>query len=76
MPVPFVTAVEAETMRPICDGKWLDLNTFRADDGIRELMFKVMDLDPVGVAKAEGWNKVGSPEASELFEPIDEKMVA
>lgn len=74
-PVWHVTA-EYEDGGLVCDGKWLNLSGFVADDGINEIIAKCHDIAPDVPAKFEQWNKAGGPEASALFEAVDLKMVA
>lgn len=60
----------------ICDGKWCDANTLRADDGWPEIEAKLLELCPDGLEKYKEWNKSGAPSASHFFPPVTEDEAA
>lgn len=76
MPMWFVTARYIEDGKPVCDGKLFNGAELKADEGSREIWLKMHELNPDHKAKDELWNKAGSPSASEIFEPVELKMVA
>jgi hypothetical protein len=65
-----------ESGRPVCDNKWVAVNTLRADDGIKEINNKLDELNPDHVDKFSEWNKEGAPEASHFFPQASEKEIA
>jgi hypothetical protein len=60
----------------VCDGKWVDANSLKADGGWPEIEAKLIELCPDGPAKYREWNKAGAPAASHFFPPITEKEAA
>jgi hypothetical protein len=61
----------------LLDGKWIDINTLVADDGIRELndTFAAM-MGPQQMAKFSEWNKRGAPTADTFWPLLPEKQSA
>lgn len=57
-------------------GRWRNLAGVRADDGASEIEARCKELAPLEAAKFEEWAREDGPEATVLFEPVAEKMVA
>lgn len=57
-------------------GRWRNLTGVNADGGISEIYDRCKELAPLEAGKFEQWNKTDGPEATVLFEPVAEKMVA
>jgi len=71
-PIMHVQAIDlADHNDPLYDGKWVDTNSFRADDGMKEITARVMELYPDAQADYDKWNKADGPEAHALFPPVD-----
>jgi hypothetical protein len=54
---------------PVCDGKWVDANSLKADGGWSEIQKQLLNFAPGAQRKYEEWNKKGAPEASHFFPP-------
>jgi hypothetical protein len=61
---------------PVCDGKWVDANSLKADDGWKEIEAKLLELCPDGQEKFDQWNKKDAPPASHFFPPVNANEVA
>lgn len=61
---------------PVCDNKWVDAPSLKADDGWKEIEAKLLELCPDGREKYDEWNKAGAPEASHFFPTITELEAA
>ena len=66
----------AEDGKPVCDNKWVEALSLRADDGWKEIDAKLLELCPDGKEKYDQWNKKGAPAASHFFPPIFENEAA
>lgn len=51
----------------VCDGKWMALDGFVADNGIRELHEHCHTLNCDDLFKFAEWRKANGPKASELY---------
>ena len=72
MPITHVQAINlADHNDPIRDGKWMDINNFRADEGMKEIMARVVDIYPKVQIDFDKWNKADGPEANVLFPPVE-----
>jgi hypothetical protein len=59
-----------------CDGKWIFVGSFVADNGINEILAECRRLNPDGKAKYEEWAKKSGPRASDLFGLTPDKDIA
>jgi hypothetical protein len=76
MPIWHYRGWYADNGKPVCDNKWIDANSLKADDGWKEIEAKLLELCPDSREKYNQWNKKGAPEASHFFPPISEKEAA
>ena len=74
MPCWHCTAKYVDNGEPVCDGKWLNPNMFRADDGIGEIWKKLWELNPGDKDRFQEWT-MSKLEAT-AFAVIEDKMVA
>jgi hypothetical protein len=74
MPCWHVTAKYVEDGEAVCDGKWLNANTLKADDGMGEILKVIWILNPIDQQRFEDWMTNRTEAGS--FDKIEEKMVA
>jgi hypothetical protein len=56
-------------------GGWRSLSGITADNGIHEILAECHRLAPDQEEKFQRWNKVGGPEATEIFPPVTQSEI-
>lgn len=75
-PIWFFKGQDAADGHPLCDGKWINANSLRADEGWKEITAELHRINEIDVILFNQWNKAGAAEASAFFDRVDERQVA